>query len=230
VNRGLAIALAVVSIAVAACGGSSLAPAPQPTAGAAVTPAPLPAGQHTSAAFQPAVTFTTTEGWVLYTDTPSYLNLGPVVGGDVVGIHLFRDPLPLAQASDCPLSAEPGVSATSSVTFLAWMKTLKGFTLTTPTMATIGGLPASAVDVSIKANWTSSCPFAGGLPTVPLFYGATSGLRWVVAGDQRLRLYFVDLPNGGFFVVDIDAFVGTEMDGLLSAAAPVIKSMTFASN
>jgi hypothetical protein len=110
------------------------------------------------------------------------------------------------------------------------MKTLKGLTMTTPAMATIGGLPASSVDVSVKAGWVNSCPFAGGAPTVPLFYGATSGLRWVVAGDERLRLYFVDLPKGGFVVVDVDAFVGTELDGLLNAAGPVIKSMTFASS
>jgi hypothetical protein len=230
VNRGLAIALAVVALVVAACGGSSLPPAGQPSGGAAATPVPLPAGQHTSTAFQPAVTFTTTEGWVLFTDSASYLNLGPAVDGDLVGIHLFRDPLPLSQANDCPTAAQPGVSATSSSTFLAWMRTLKGLTMTTPAMATIGGLPASVVDVSIKGDWTFSCSFANGAPTVPLFYGPTSGLRWVVAADERLRIYFVDLPKGGFVAVDVDAFVGTEMDGLLSAAGPIIKSMTFASN
>ena len=229
-NRGLAIALAAVSLVVAACGGSSLPPAGQSTPGAAATPAPLSAGQHTSSAFQPAVTFTTGEGWVMFTDSPSYLNLGPVVGGDVVGIHLFHNPLPLAQAADCPTAAEPGVTATSSTTFLAWMKTLTGLNMTTPAMATIGGLPSSVVDVSIKADWTASCPFAGGAPTVPLLYGHTSGLRWVVASDERLRLYVVDLPKGGFVAVDVDAFVGTEMDGLLSNAGPIIKSMTFASN
>lgn len=229
-NRGLAIALAVISLAITACGGATVPPAPGSTAGAPATPAPLPAGQHTSAAFQPAVTFTTSVGWVLFTDTPSYLNLGPVSGGDIVGIHLFRDPLPLAQAADCPTAAEPGVSATSSITFLAWMKTIRGLQLTSPTLATVGGLPATAVDVSIKSDWTGSCPFAGGSPTIPLFFGASSGLRWVVAGDERLRLYFVDLPKGGFVVLDIDAFVGTEMDGLLGNAAPIIKSMTFAGN
>ncbi len=229
-NRGLAIAVAIVSLAVTACGGASVPPAPVATPGAAATPAPLAAGQHTSTAFQPAVTFTTAEGWVMYTDTASYLNLGPVVGGDVVGIHVFANPSPLAQSADCPTTAEPGVTATNSITFLAWMKTVKGLNLTSPAMASIGGMPATVVDASIKTDWTASCPFAGGTPTVPLFYGPTSGLRWVMASDERLRLYFVDLPKGGFVVVDVDAFVGTEMDGLLSNAAPIIKSMTFAAN
>ncbi len=230
VNRGLAIALAVATFAVAACGGSSLPPPGGATPGAAATPAPLPAGQHTSTAFQPTVTFTTAVGWVLYTDSASYLNLGPVVGGDVVGVHLFANPVPLAQSTDCPTAAEPGVTATSSTTFLAWMKTIKGLNVTSTSLASIGGLPATAVDVSIKSDWTASCPFAGGTPTVPLIFGPANGLRWVIAGDERLRLYFVDLPKGGFVVLDIDAFVGTEMDSLLSNAAPIIKSMTFASN
>jgi hypothetical protein len=98
-----------------------------------------------------------------------------------------------------------------------------------PALVTVAGLPATSIDVGIAAGWTTSCPFANGSPTVPLFFGKETELRWIVAGDERLRLYFVDVPNRGLVVVDLDSFDGTGMVGLLSGASPIVKSLKFAS-
>ncbi len=67
-----------------------------------------------------------------------------------------------------------------------------------------------------------------GLPTVPLFVDPAGGLRWVVAGSERLRLSLLDVPGGGTVVVDIDAFDGSLMEGLLPVAAPIVGSFSFA--
>ena len=79
----------------------------------------------------------------------------------------------------------------------------------------------------IVDGWQASCPFANGLPTVPLFVGQDNQLRWVVAGSERLRLSLLDVPGGGTVVVDIDAFDGSLMDGLLDAASPIVASFQF---
>jgi len=215
-RRVLAVAM---TLFIAGCGSSA------PPAATGPVSSTLPAGTYTSAAFQPPVTFTVPDGWELVTDSAGYLELRPA-GSEVTGIYLFRDVVAASQDPACPTAAEPGIGSTSTDLVL-WIRSLAGLTASTPAMVTVGGLRGTSLDIGIVPGWTASCPFANGLPTVALLVGETSGLRWVVAGDERLRLYILDLPGGGTVIVDVDAFDGTLMDPLLSAAAPIVKSLQF---
>jgi hypothetical protein len=78
-----------------------------------------------------------------------------------------------------------------------------------------------------RGRLAASCPFAKGVPTVPLLVGKEPGFRWVVAGSERLRLYVLDVPGGGTVIVDIDAFDGELFDAFAVAAAPVVISLQF---
>ncbi|MFI5255368.1 MAG: hypothetical protein ACHQ15_07925 [Candidatus Limnocylindrales bacterium] len=198
------------------------------SAGATPTPTGLAAGTYTSQAFQPSLTFTVPAGWELAADEPDYLEIRPL-GSEVTGIHLFRDPAAASQDASCPESPEPAVGGTSSE-LSAWIRGRPGFVAGTPLMASVGRLLGVQFDLGIATGWTPSCPFANGSPTVPLFVGAQGGYRWVVAGNERLRLYLLDVPGGGTVVVDIDAFDGTLIDGLLSAATPIVESFVFATS
>jgi hypothetical protein len=217
-GRSTVVPAVVLALVVAACGSGASTQA-SPTA------KPLAPGTYTSVAFNPAVTFTVPAGWEKPDDQAVYLLLSPL-GDPDNGIHLFAHPSALSQASDCPASAQPGVGA-SSLELIAWIRSLKGLTVTSPALASIAGLPATSIDISIAPGWATSCPFANGIPTMPLLYNAP-GLRWVVAGGEVLRLYFVDVPGAGLVIVDLDSFNGTGFQGLLSAAAPVVKSLKFA--
>ena len=196
-------------------------------AGTRVSPSPsgLAAGTYSSTAFKPGLTFTVPAGWELAADGPGYLELRPA-GSAVIGIHLFRDPAAASQDASCPETAEAGVGGTSSE-LSAWIRGRPGLVVSNPQLASIGGLLGVQLDLGIAAGWTPSCPFASGSPTVPLFVGASGGYRWVVAGNERLRLFLLDVAGGGTVVVDIDAFDGTLMDGLLAAAAPIVQSFAF---
>jgi hypothetical protein len=220
VFRGRSIVAVGVALVVAACGGGSPSAAP-----ASAAPSPLAPGTYTSVAFKPAVTFTVPAGWENPDDQAAYMLVRPL-GDDLNGIHFFAAPSALSQAADCPASAEPNVG-TSSIELIAWIRSLKGLTVSSPAMATIGGYPATSIDISIAPGWAASCAFANGTPTVPLLFKAP-GLRWVVAGGERLRLYFVDRTGSGLVIVDLDSFDGTGFEGLLAAAAPVVKSLKFA--
>jgi hypothetical protein len=199
--------------------------------GAAATPAPslppaLAAGTYTSGAFQPQVTYTIPDGWWNPSDGAAFFSLQPVTS-DLVGIHLFRDPLPASQDPTCPTAAEPGVASTS-LALAAWIRSLPGLIVSNPRLVEVGGLRGTEIDVAIRSDWTQSCPFANGLPTVPLFVGSDGQLRWVVAGSERLRLSLLDVPGGGTVVVDIDAFDGSLWEDLLAAATPIVRSFVFA--
>jgi hypothetical protein len=227
VIRGLATVAVAVALATA-LGGCSLLPAKSaaPAASADATAAPLAAGTYTTKAFQPATTYTVGTDWTNPADSVAYFNLMPV-GDDTNGIHLFHNPAAMSQAAGCPTAAEPGVGS-SSLELIAWIRSLKGFVVSSPAMVTVGGVPGTSIDVRIADTWTQSCPFANGIPTVPLFYGKESQLRWAVAGNERLRLMFVDLPGNGTVIVDLDSFDGTGMAALLTNAAPAVKSLSFA--
>jgi hypothetical protein len=223
VFRGLAFV--AVTLFVAACGGSSLPPpaASVPASAPAITP--LPAGTYTSVAFSPAVTFTVPDGWVLSEDSSLYLALFPATN-DLIGMHLFRDPRIAAQDTACSAAPEPGVGGTSSE-LVKWIREHPGLVVSTPAMATIGGLPGTAIDVGLRADWTQACPFSNGVPAVPLFNSAAID-HWVVVGNERLRLYLLDLPGGGTVVVDQDAFDGAQIEDLISASSGILRSLQFA--
>lgn len=210
--------LAVISAMVlAGCTGAATPVPGGPTA--------LPAGTYTSRAFQPPATYTLPESWWNPSDAAGYLALMPVES-DLVGVHLFRDPLPMSQDPACPSTPQPGVGATS-VALAQWIRGLPGLTVSAPRIATVGGLRGTEIDVAIAAGWTASCPFANGAPTVPLFVSADGQLRWVVAGTERLRLNLLDVPGGGTVVVDIDAFDGSLWEPLLADATPIVQSLVF---
>lgn len=223
-KRGLgALALTLL---LAACGGTSPPPA-QPSADATPAATAMPAGTYTSTVFQPAVTYTVPDGWVVVGDSPKSFQLAPA-GNEVDGIYLFRDVSAASQDPSCPDQAEPGIGKTSS-DLVSWIRGLPGLTVSNPAMATVGGLPATSIDAGIKDGWKQSCPFTKS-PTVALFYGGEEGYRWVVYGTERLRLYVADLPGGGTVVVNIDTVDGPYIDQLIAQALPIVRSMTFATD
>ena len=219
-RAALLVAVTACAALLAGCSGSSGTPA---------SGSPVPAlqpGSYSTRAFNPSVNFTVPAGWWMAADSADYAALQPV-SSDAVGIHLFRDPQPASQDPTCPLAAQPGVGRLPT-DLVTWISGLPGLTVSNPRLVTVGGLRGTEIDVAIAVGWKTSCSFANGVPTVPLFVGRDGSLRWVIAGTERLRLDLLDAPGGGTVVVDLDAFVGSEMDNLLSAAGPIVRSFTFA--
>jgi len=214
------VSLILAAVLLVGCAGAP------PASPASTLPPALAPGTYTSVAFQPAVTYTVPNGWRVASDSASYFALQPVTS-DIVGIHFFRDPLAASQDAACPTTPEPGVG-TLALELAAWIRSLPGMVASSPRMVTVGGLRGVELDLALNTGWTASCPFANGVPTVPLFVGEDGALRWVVAGNERLRLSLLDVPGGGTVVVDIDAFDGTLMDDLLAAATPIVQSLSFA--
>ena len=199
------------------------------TSGGTPAPSSMAAGTYTSKAFTPAVTYTVPGGWDNPNDTSDYLDLVPA-GSQVGGLYLFRDPQPASQDASCPQSPAPNIIANSSTTLMNWIRGRPGLTVSTPTLVTVGGLPGVELDVAIKDGWTNACPFANGIPSVPLFVLPGSSNPWTMAGTERLRLDLLDRPGGGTVVVDIDAFEGSVIQSLVDAATPIVKSMRFATS
>jgi len=224
VNRGLATAAVALLLIPLVAGCSALPGAKASPSSSSLSE--LPAGTHTTTAFQPVTTYTVVTGWVNPADVADYFNLFPALDQNN-GVHLFHNPQPLSQDPACPAQAQPGVGTTAAE-LVAWIRSLKGLNVSQPAMVTVAGLPATQLDVSIHSNWTQSCSFANGLPTVPLFYRPSATLGWWVAGDEKLRLYLVDVPNQGTVVIDLDSFDGSGFGDLLTSGSAIVKSLQFA--
>ena len=223
--RRLAMAVLAALVAGACAALRGVQPA-TPTPATAPAASGLAAGTYTSRAFTPAVTFTIPSGWANPVDSATYFQLVPA-GSEIAGIHLFRDPVAASQDPQCPETAEPNVGHTSTQ-LSTWIRARPGLTVVGPKIVQVGGLRGVELDISIAFGWTASCPFANGTPTAALFVGAKNEFRWVVAGSERLRVDLFDLSGGGLLVVDVDAFDGSVFDQLVSAAAPILTSMSFA--
>lgn len=219
----VALAIGAIVAAAAGCADTTTPPTPAPT----VARPGLPAGTYSTNAFVPRITYTLPDGWLIANDTRDYLALQPVTS-DAIGIYVFRSPQAASQADDCPIAPAPGVGPTAK-DLVDWIRARPGLVAGDPVAVSMGGFVGLQTDVAIVEGWAPSCPFAGGLPTVPLFVSPTDpDFRWVVAGSERLRLNVLDVPGEGTVVVDIDAFDGSLMDTLLAGATPITESMRFA--
>lgn len=217
----LVTGLILAGLLLAACGGAASQATPAPSSAGKV----LPAGTYTSLAFTPTVTYTVPDGWEALTDGAGFFQVRPF-GSEAASLNVFSNPVAAIQDAACTAAADTTVGKTST-DLVKWISGLPGLTVSTPAMVTIGGLPGQVVDIAIKDGWNQSCPFAGGLPTVPLIDGGTAGYHWVVYGDERMRLYVLDRPDGGTVGIGVDTVDGTVMEQLLSQAAPIVKSMQF---
>lgn len=215
----LAVALLLLPLVAGCSGGAKATAAPSATAAPALT-----AGSHQSATFQPGVTYTVPANWANTTDAAAYFALNPV-GDENNGVYLFHNIQALSQDTTCPRAPEPGVGTTAAE-MVAWIRSLKGLNVSQPVPVTINGVAGTQIDVSIKSAWTQSCSFANGLRTVPLFYSST--IDWWLAGDEKLRLTFMDLPNQGTVTADLDSFDGTGFGDLLTNGTPIVQSFKFA--
>jgi hypothetical protein len=219
--RNVLGAAALATAVVAGCAGGDGGATQTPAA-----PQPLPPGDYASQAFRPAASFTLPAGWLITQDSPDFFALQPV-SADAVGIYLFRSPAAASQAADCPTTRVPGLGPTAK-DLVDWIEANPGLQTTDRTSVVVGGLLGFELEIGIVPGWAVSCPFADGLPTVPLLVSEASGLRWVVAGSERLRLSVLDVPGSGTVVVDIDAFEGALFDGFVPAAVPIVSSLRFA--
>ena len=177
----------------------------------------LPAGNATSRAFAPRVTFTVPEGWVNDLDVP-------------IGYNIFPDIK--ANEAEYALSGEIGqgifvVSVESPYFFCkAWEETQgtaaergaflvasDAFVVSEPVDVTIGGLTGKQLDVRLDPNRpTATCP--GDPPTADL-------------GDQRTRVTFLDTPSG-IIAIAVGSKYSADHDAFLAQAMPIVESFQFA--
>jgi hypothetical protein len=188
---------------------------------------PVAAGTYTTTVFRPTLTYTVPDGWSNFEDTPGNFLLVPpsydlpgVNGGtsDFIGVYST-----IAAPNGCEPGSAPGVGS-SPEALSDWYKQHPGLDVTsTPT--TIGGRSGFVVDMRMRKDWVTACPYSNGTPIVPTIVGTgISGLDHNIGAGQAVRLYLLS-NTGGTMVVEV---VDIADAGHLDAYAPIVEAMAFA--
>ena len=161
-------------------------------------------------------------------DLPGTFTLHPA-GPDTDAIFFFRDVRVLTEGCEPHFDETVGNTAAE---IAAWMTSNPGITSTPTELVSHGGLRGVLLDIGASGTYTTVCPndlgtYPDGLPILPLFAGAGSGdLTWFIGGDERMRLYLLDMPGGGNIVISIDA-IGSDFETLLEVTQRVLDGITF---
>ena len=176
----------------------------------------LPAGNATSRAFAPRVTFTVPEDWVndldvtvaygLFPDMKAnqaeYAKSGEIAQGifmvSVESPYFFCEAWEKTQGT----AAERG----------AFLVASDAFVVSEPVDVTIGGLTGKQLDVRLDPDRpTATCP--GDPATVDL-------------GDQRTRVTYLDTPSG-IIAIAVGSKYSADHDAFLADAMPIVESFQF---
>ncbi len=191
----------------------------------------LQPGRHEAARFRPfsgpgKLAYTVPAGWAGIGMSDGQFALGRPSVSDVAAIQLFSNAVPSDQVVSCDVNqGAPGVGRTPNA-MAAWLQTLPGFAVSSPTPSSVGGLSGIMVDLSRVPGSVPRCP--DGPYTLTVFGtddgGWSSRLR--LMGTDRARYILLDRGDGSALVVAVEA-PGAEWDAFVADSMPIIDSFEF---
>ena len=192
----------------------------------------LQPGRHEALDFRPfggstgRLAYTVPAGWTGVAMLDGQFALARPTQADQAAIRLFSSAYPSAQ-DDCGVNrGADGVGRTPAA-LAAWLKSLPGLVVSTPSGVTIGGLSGIAIDLAVVQGWTPTCATTGiyTLSASGAENGGWSTRLWL-NGTDRARYVFLDRGDGTSLVLAIEA-PGAVWDAFLTDAASVIDSFEF---
>jgi hypothetical protein len=189
---------------------------------------PLTAGQHVSANFLLALTFTTPDGWVNVRDIPRTYgietDLGVVAPIEVMGLNAIAE-----QTDGCGPVRKPGVGS-SVEDLIAAVRSHPGLTATEPVAAEIDGFKGQSIDFGVKAPWDKRCPAID--PDFPVVLmltdtGEPPGRTIGYTVNQRVRWTVLDVRGETIIVELVGPAGGSEFTSSLEAAQVVVDTFKF---
>ena len=206
-----------VSVAATASAAPSRPACPNPEGGKCL--GVLSAGTYSTVVFHPSITYLVPDGWANYEDTPGNFLLVPpgnsldgVNAGTSDYIGIYTDVAAAAPA--CDEGPADGVGRTASDIAKA-LGGRAGLKTTAPRAIGYGkSLNGVSIDITLAKNWSKSCSYSGGQPTVQLITGVSpSGLDHGMNRGLAMRLSLLDFEGGALAIEVDDVSGGSHLDG-----------------
>jgi hypothetical protein len=188
---------------------ASLSPSSTPSAPAALSPSPsgafvscdesdngcagdLTAGEHTTAAFSPKLTYTIPSGWRNTLDKDRAYTWHPP--GYTFLFQIASQVAIPAQNARC--SAERKVGVGNAVAdWISFLTKHPGLGATTPKPVTIGGYAGMSLMFHVNTAWTATCPNSIGPAVVIMTDSGTTPDRVVWVDDQYTTFDILDVAG-----------------------------------
>jgi hypothetical protein len=155
----------------------------------------LTSGQARSYHFRPHLWFTTSGGWTNSVDEPSVYKLDRSAA-DGSSILVWSGAAIAEQTPSCEPVARPGSAHDTADDWLAFIGSHPGLDASTPTAVELDRSRGWAVELTVAADWTTTCPTHADKPEVMLLVNQVGGEYGIFTG-QRLHLFVVDfVPIG----------------------------------
>jgi hypothetical protein len=186
----------------------------------------LAAGTYETEYFSPRLWYTVPDGWSNFEDVsgnfllvpPSFDLTGVNAGtSDFIGVYST-----VSAPDGCEPETAPGVGVTPR-DLTRWFEQHPGLTVTSaPT--TVGGRSGFVLDVRMRSDWTTPCPYSNGTPIVPMLFGTHhASLEHNIGPGQAWRLYLLE-NEGATMAIEVDDIADA---GHLDDYADVVESMIF---
>ena len=192
----------------------------------------LPAGPTTTGALVPASRLSVPAGWLKTDDQRLAYGISPIDAGylvqgdgavnfDAVSVIVG----PVAGQPDGTIAPVAGVGTTSAA-LAAWLSTRPQLTATQPVQTTLAGRPAYRLDFALSPQAGDLC----NIPCANLLDSPDGGgsYRFGIEGPWKVRAYLLEAPDGTTIMVTVEDVDGQGLDQEVSAAQPILNSMTFA--
>ncbi|HSL34244.1 MAG TPA: hypothetical protein VK871_11380 [Candidatus Limnocylindrales bacterium] len=179
-----------------------------------------------------ALTYTVPDGWANNDDWPSmygFMRASSYAAGGVNDGQVAPDTVTLlarpaaASLDNCAEAAEPGVG-TDRAAITAWILAHPGLVVTERPSITLDGLPASVLDLAVRADWTETCDQDNPFVAAPVLIG---DYHWALGTGDRMRVILLDLPSGTTVAVSIDPEDPATFDSLVAETMPIVESFDF---
>jgi hypothetical protein len=185
-------------------------------------------------AWQPkfgGVRYTVPSGWANFSDWPGILGLTTsadfaTTTADQVDpadhIVVLAQAVAESQASPCSGVADGSVAATSQA-ILAALRGDRGLELDRPGSITIDGHRGVQVDLSVNPDTVRPCRSDEHMVEYLVAGGAGQG----IGAGERQRLILLDVAPGNVLAIQIHVHDAGDFDAFVSAAMPIVESMSF---
>ena len=184
----------------------------------------LEPGTHHSEHFAPAFEFTVPAGWVNFTQTGGYFDLGTVdAPGD--SIRFLARPRP-TKPDGSPVS---GSFATPDAIAASLMSN-EALTTTPAASVTVGGLPGVTLDLMVHPTASEHPTYCEVQTCVTFLKGQDEAPTWQwdlgIASSERIRLYLLETKDD-MIAIAVDSLDGTTFDALTTTTEDILRSVRF---
>jgi hypothetical protein len=190
------------------------------------------------------VSYAVPSGWADINGWSTYSIIPRSNASEQAEIRLTANVIPESKDEGC-VATRPAVGSTPAAV-AAWLATLPGLVVASPTAVEIGGFSGVMVDLSVVPGWTNVCAYGrtGGFDAshgpredasfVHTFsdpccvgVGLDSAPVLVVAADLRIRYVLLDRGDGQPLVIDIAARDNSDWDRTVADAMAILQSFEF---